>query len=122
MTKLIFANSCLYLVLFSFNYLVGLNTEWEIMFLFFLVLSFILFQIRFFLGKVKDVLPMHLYMISSGIKFLSCGLFALYMLQNEVESNTEFIILMMLMYLFHLLFELNVLLTNLRPQNNSIRN
>ncbi len=92
------------------------------MFLFFLVLSAVLFQIRFFLGKVKDVLPMHLYMISSGVKFLACGFFALFMLKMGVTDTTNFIILMMMMYLFHLLFELNILLTNLRPQNNSIRN
>lgn len=122
MIKLILANSILYGVLFLFNYFVGLVVEWNIMYLFFLVLSLILFQIRFFVRKVKDVLPMHLYMISAGIKFLTCGLFALYMLQVGVSNLEMFIILMMMMYLFHLLFELNILLTNLRLQNKGTRN
>ena len=122
MVKVFLFNGFIYAVLFTFDFFINLIPEWHLLCAFYLIQSVIIYQISYLLRKNTTILSMQVYMINVTTKFLLTGFYTLFMFNQGINDGVTFIYLLMLLYLFHLLFELNVLLTNLRSQNNSPRN
>ena len=122
MVKVFLFNGFIYAVLFTFDFFINLVPEWHLLCAFYLIQSVIIYQISYLLRKYTTILSMQVYMINVTTKFLLTGFYTLFMFNQGINDGVTFIYLLMLLYLFHLLFELNVLLTNLRSQNNSPRN
>ena len=70
----------------------------------------------------QKLLMVQVSIVTTAIRLFGSIFFYFYLQQLGLNEPKKFIILFVGAYLFHLMFEINILLTNLRPQNKGTRN
>lgn len=104
-------------VLFYTGYSYLLIPKFNVLFVFFSVLTFIINLSILLASKKSQALSAQVFLIGTTVKLILCMALALAYLQKNHVNNVYFLICFFYLYFLNTVFEVYTLLTNLRNQN-----